>query len=62
MKNLARFAAVLYFAAVFFVVFHNTGFQLRGLLETRFLVMLLMGGLGFFAILKVIQEEPDESN
>ena len=62
MKNLARFAAVLYFAAVFFVVFHNCGFQWRGLLQARFLVMLLMGALGFFAILKVIQEEPDESN
>ena len=61
-KNVARFAAVLYFAAVFFVVFHNTGYQLYSLLKARFLVMLLMGALGFIAILKVIQEEPDESN
>ena len=62
MKNLARLGAVFYFAAVFFVVFHNAGFQLRTLLETRFLVMLLMGCLGFIVILKVIQEETNESD
>lgn len=60
-KNIARFSAVLYMAAVFFVVFHNAGFQLRNLLEARFLTMLLMGAIGFIAILKVIQEEPDET-
>lgn len=48
-------------AAVFFVVFHNAGWQLRNLLEARFLTMLLMGAIGFIAILKVIQEEPDET-
>jgi hypothetical protein len=57
MKNLARFGAVLYCLAVFFVVFHNAGLQFHRLLETRFLVMLLLGGLGFIVILKVIQEE-----
>ena len=57
MKNLARFGAVLYGLAVFFVVFHNAGFQLNRLLETRFLVMLLLGGLSFLVILKVIREE-----
>ena len=62
MKNLARLGAVFYFAAVFFVVFHNAGFQLSNLLEPRFLIMLLLGGLGFIVILKVIREEPDESN
>ena len=48
--------------AVFCVVFHNAGFQLEGLLQGRFLIMLLMGALGFIAILKVIQEEPDETS
>ena len=61
-KNIARFCALLYMVAVFFVVFHNAGFQLEGLLQGRFLIMLLMGALGFIAILKVIQEEPDETN
>jgi hypothetical protein len=62
MKNVGRFSAVLYLATVFFVIFHNVGFQLSGLLESRFLVMLLMGVLGFIAILKVIKEATDESN
>ena len=62
MKNLARFGAVLYFVAVFFVVFHNAGLQFHRLLETRFLVMLLLGGLGFLVILKVIREETDEDD
>ena len=60
MKNLGRFGAVLYFAVVFFVVFHNAGFQLRGLLDTRLMVMLLMGVLGFVALLIVVQEEFNE--
>ena len=62
MKKLAPFVALVYFAGVFFVVFHNAGYWLSNLLEPRFLVMLLMGGLGFIAILKVIQEETDQSN
>ena len=62
MKKLAPFVALLYFAGVFFVVFHNAGFQMRNLLESRFLVMLLMGCLGFMAILRVIREEIDKSN
>ena len=48
--------------AVFFVVFHNAGLQFHRLLETRFLVMLLLGGLGFLVILKVIREETDEDD
>ncbi len=62
MKNLGRFGAVLYFAAVFFVVFHNANFELRGLLDVRLLVMLLMGVLGFVALLIVVKEEFDEPN
>ena len=60
MKNLARFSAVRYLCAVFFVVFHNTGFQWRGLLEARFLTMLLMGVIAFIALLQVIKEEDDK--
>lgn len=62
MKNLARFGAVLYLLAVFFVVFHNTGFRWEGLLEARFLTMLLMGIIAFIVILQVIKEEADEPN
>lgn len=60
MKNLARFGVALYFAMVFFVVFHNVRYDASRLLEGRYLVPLLMGVLGAIALLYVIQEEMDE--
>lgn len=60
MKNLTRFGALLYFFGVCFVVYHNAG-TLEGMLQARFITMILMGIIGFIVLLKVIDEATDES-
>lgn len=60
MKKLARVGAVLYIVMVFFVVFHNTGYQWERLLEAKFITPLMLAIVSFIVIMQVIKEAIDE--
>lgn len=56
MKILQSIAPFLYLIMVLFVVFHNTGYQLSRMLETPYILYVLLSLVSFFVIRSVIKQ------
>jgi len=56
MKFLKSVSPYLYVMMVVFVVFHNTGYQLKRMIEVPYVLYLLLALLGFMVIKSIIKE------
>ena len=57
MKILKVLLPYLYVLMVVFVVFHNTGYKVERMIETPYILYLLMAILGFMVIQSIMKQE-----